>query len=143
MVIALDQSTRIAFYISKVYDTDIYRMKIEFMRDDDGKIYLHEASEIVAKNFNSEYVSKLKVNDKDREILRRIEKRKKEKILENEDKLKEILERMNDENGEENYRMLGLVDMMKSNMLNKFKSVQVSTGIEKHMNEDFDQDESQ
>jgi len=43
---------KICFYLSKVYDIDIYRMRAEFVRDDDGKIYLFDVQEILAREFN-------------------------------------------------------------------------------------------
>lgn len=55
----MQTSAKIAFYLSKVYDIDIYRMKVEFVWDDEGKIYLFDVQDILAREFNYKVAPKL------------------------------------------------------------------------------------
>ena len=62
--------TKIAYYISKIYDTDIYRMEAEFLKDDDGRIYLHYAKDIIAKNYNEDAIKMINPEMKMQVIMR-------------------------------------------------------------------------
>lgn len=51
-IFCMQTCSKICFYLSKVYDIDMYWMRAEFVRDDDGKIYLFDVQEILAWEFN-------------------------------------------------------------------------------------------